>query len=425
MNRTSDILEERAERGHPRGDRAVWSAAVAESRFADEAVGRRPATVFRITVAAVAVALVAIGVVGLGRIVATDDDAALSAAEPGDDIDDGLPAPILIDGGRLGPRGVQRPLGADVDGVEMRTGPEDTASVVFADPADPFAATIVGLDLLEGGGFRPWGANLSDAPLEDTTRHAALTENGWGLSPESGLVEVARIESSTLDQLRFGWQFDFELGGGDRVTLQAEPVESPGVGEWLWISRVAQSAPSSPTVMAVPVLDTTGYVVTVPGQDGDEGVIWSDDAFVYRLTADRIEDDTAVPVDTTAHLDRLRLVDRGTWNEEVSAASQRGAGFSLSGLLVLLAILASLVFFVWHRLRWPAALLGFAIVTLVVWGSVPLRAGPVVFAAVVLAASWALHRRRWFSPRQGRLDPEHDGGDDRASSPGAAGHERR
>ncbi|MCB0998480.1 MAG: hypothetical protein KDB40_04220 [Acidimicrobiales bacterium] len=399
-----ELFERRATRGVARDADTIWHDVRRPPTVAD---GRRPSWRFR---AAVVVWVAAVAIVGVAsrsrepdQPVAAPTPVSATSSEP-------LPAPILVEGGRLRRDigGVTRPADPGYDADDLfgdrpsaptpPAGTTPTTTVVFARPDDPFAGPIVGIELLAGGGFRPWAANLASADLDTYTRQLRRVGDEWTMPASSGLVEVARVVDDIDALWRFGWQFDVDLERGRQLTLQAE-ASSPGreVSEWLWVTRLANSSVDVVRVEPFEVLDHRGVVIGSTGRERDE-VVWLDGDFVYRLTSDELVGDTLEPRDVREVAGRLRLVDRDAWVDAVRDSMRTTTTDRVAGVLwlvVVLACAASVLWFVWLR-SFAAAALGAAALAELVVELVPVV--PSTFtSAVVLALAWWWHRSR--SPR--------------------------
>jgi len=327
--------------------------------------------------------------------------------------DEPLPAPLLIDGGTLKRNrwAVARPLDPKFDGDDIFDGifsdippldipdisQEHSASIViFADPSVPFGGVILGLELLEGGGFRPWAANLDGRELTDLTKHLEQVDGSWSMSDTSELVEVARFQDDFFDSMKFGWQFDFQLAGADEITIQAESTEAGNsVDEWLWIARLAKQEGTDASVRPVRILGQDGYVIDVDDQIGDSGVVWASDGFVYRMTATRLEDNTSFGRDSTGEIGRLRVASRREWVNAIAVSVGTSATewiIGTFGLLVAAALLISTVFFLVKRSFRPAALAAITLTFSLFFVSSPTYFGTVVLIALGLGLAWWLHR---------------------------------
>lgn len=404
----AELLQRRAERGTPRGPDVVWAAARSSHSPGQKFPNRRPgpsAVLFRVALVAWTVGLGAIvytkvnGDMPLATARSESERAPTESTEP-------LPEPLLVDGMTL--ERVSRPHDPDFDGDDIlddlgltrgevtHFGEESPErSVVFADPEDPYDNPIVGLTLLEGGGFRPWSANTGDTPLTDFTSQLVQVDGEWTMPEESGLVEVARLEAgSSYDNLMFGWQFDFG-NGNDNFILQAETIpQATEPSVWVWVARLSQGADRPPTIGEIDVLDHQGILIDLGRADepSDE-VVWAADDFVYRLTADTVQDNTAVSRSAGPEAARLQLVDRADWVEAVnqaeSATPMETIGFVLRALGTL-SLIGSAIVFGLHRSWKP---LGIAFVTLgavVVLGRASIST--VLMLVLGLVAAWWLHR---------------------------------
>lgn len=92
------------------------------------------------------------------------------------------------------------------------------------------------------------------------------------------------------------------------------------------IAEDEESMPIAPAPILSPEQERTVASIEVLGGDGlivADNVVWEDDGFVYRLTADEIRDtSTGRPVDSV--INRLELVDRTEWDAAIERA-QRGS----------------------------------------------------------------------------------------------------
>lgn len=409
MNGT-ELLERRAERGTPRGADTVWANAQLAQSPGQKFPNRGPdrsAVLLR-------VALVA-WIVGLGAIVYTNvnDGTSLDTTqgenEPATpDSSEPLPEPLLVDGMKL--ERVSRPFDPDFDGDDILddlgftrgevthfgTEAQPERSVVFADPDDPYNNPVLGLDLLDGGGFRPWSANTGETPLTDLTSQLVQVDGEWTMPADSGIVEVARLDggANSYDNLMFGWQFDF-ANGNDNVTLQAEA--SPQGAEqtvWVWVARLSRGADQPLQISEIDVLDYQGIRIDLGRTDepSDE-VIWAADDFVYRLTAATVQGNSAVSRDASPETTRLQPVDRADWVAAVNRADSFGPAETivlvLGGLLMLSLIGSAIVF--GFRRSWKAAavaLVTIVAVVLVGRGTIP----NLLVLVIGLFAAWWLHR---------------------------------
>lgn len=429
-----DQLEERAERGIKRGAAAVWSGAQHRAPQGQPADWRWSAVVQR-----AALVLCILGVAGLLLMRTTFAKSTESAGDAASEsevetigVDEApdapLPAPILVVGGTLkrDHGGVARPADPNFDGDDLLDDifgtqwseiPEESAEtnasfVVFADPVEPFRNPILGLEVLEGGGFRPWGLNLSNLELTDLTKNLEQVDGQWLTTSTSSLVEVARFEDDHMNSIRFGWQFDFDLEGDAELTIQAEAMPaSVAADEWVWIARLAGSGQPAETTRPIRVLGRDGVVLerAAPGQqDGNAGsadVVWVADGFVYRMTASRIEGNTSYSRDPIGEVERLKLVSRSQWLDAIAVSGERTGTDTVVGLFWLLLALSlpgSAVFFIVQRSMLAAASV---LVILPVWfalGTSPNGLLDLVPLALGLGLAWWLHRR---APQLGNTVP--------------------
>jgi hypothetical protein len=395
---TSELLERRASRGTPRGAAAVWRDA--HEPFVDAKPDRRPSGLFRVALAAWVAALAVAGVVVMsqdGRSAVSDGHTEEATAPSADR----LPAPVLVEGGVLARDrgGVSRPTDprydADdlFDDVTQHTFPdtsEVTTSVIFAREDDGLGGPVVGIELLPGGGFRPWGANLDAGELDGYTAQLRRVDDRWTMPAASGLVEVANLVDDFASRLELRWQFDFELGGDDRVTLQAE-VGTPDrpVSEWLWVSRLAKGVEATDlTLTPIEVLGHDGIVIETANDQGNE-VVWSDGEFVYRLLSSTDDGDTSLGRDATDDVTRLRVAERAEWIEAIRASTRETGPEQLAriALLPLLGLAAvSAVLFAVRRSLLAVVVAVLAALTLVLGTAT--EPTTVVLALAGLALAW-------------------------------------
>ncbi len=415
-----ELLERRAERGVPRGAARVWADSHGAEPSVESSGKRTSVTLFRLAVAVWILGFVAVGIFRSTSPQSNDAASGHSTQVSGDgspdvvESDEPLPAPLLIDGGSLkrDRGGVSRPFDPDFDGDDLlddlfprsqttpevaELSPEQLTMVIFARPTEPFDGPIVGVELLDGGGFRPWGANVDDAALTDLTQQLERTNGEWSMAERSGLVEVARMEGDQFDSLRFGWQFDFQLGGNEEVTIQAETSRDDRVvDEWLWVARLAGQSQTNVAVRSIEVLGQDGIVIDRADGAGDSGVVWRSDGFVYRMTASTVEDNTAYGRDSTEDIDRLRIVERGEWLDAIAASSQTSIaqwGIGFAGLVIFVGSALSTVWFLVRRSFPPAALAGATVVAWVYLVASPIYWGTVALSAFGLGLAWLLHTR--------------------------------
>ena len=393
---TTDLLERRASRSTPRGAAAVWRDA--HGCTVEVMPDRRPSGLFRVALAVWVVALAVAGV----AVMFQDDRSAVSDEQaeeaPQPSSADPLPAPVLVEGGSLarGRDGVSRPtdprydaddLFDDVTQLSFTQDPEVTTSVIFAREDDGFRGPVVGIELLPGGGFRPWGANVDAAELDRYTAQLRRVDDRWTMPAESGLVEVADLVDDFASRFDLRWQFDFELGGDDRATLQAE-VGTPDrpVSEWLWVSRLAKGLETELVLTPIDVLGHAGIVIET-GLSNE--VVWSDGEFVYRLLSSTDDGDTSGGRDATDDVARLRVVERAEWVDAIRASTRETVLEQLAriALLPLLALAAvSAVLFAVRRSLLAAAVAVIAALTLVLGTAAEPLTG--LLAVAGLAIAW-------------------------------------
>ncbi len=391
---TEELLRIRAERGDARGSTTVWRAAnraVADGRGTLDREPREPSRgPFRTAVAVAAIVV-------LGAMFAApyliDDAAPPSSADRVGEADaafDGssetdesggsdevggseeavLPDPILIEGMEL--EMVIAPLegagggGASIfhravigEEVPVDRGDEAPPTLVFADLDQPFDGPIVVIQSLVGGGFRTAGANLDEAELRNLSDGAIRgdgPDDGWGLSPETGLAEVAQLGGDIADGIDLGWQLDF-ASGAQQATIQAEPAVVDGPWQWLARLLLGYDGALLATTESIEVLGEAGIAIGTMARN--EEIVWSSGENVYRLTAGVVRSDTHEVVSASPYVDRLRLVDRAEWSDAVDRASARSVGeligevFQLVGLGVL--VLGGLLLIVVQRRWWLGA----------------------------------------------------------------------
>jgi hypothetical protein len=419
MNRNTRaaLLDARAERGIPRGPDAVWRAAEQlsseERQNSEHRAGGADLWSTRWFRFAMVVCLLGLG--GLlfqtrptSNDVGGEGDSDVGGEQQNDATDE-VPTPARILVGDLQMQHVQLPIDPDAPidphyirrlaGTETITGLPDEGepveTVFFADPSSPFTNPILGLELLAGGGFQPFGVNLGGVTLESLTEFLVRSDGDWTVTEESGLVEVARFTESPFDMLRFGWQFDFG-SSPNQVTWQAEPHDGSGV--WVWIARLAgpDGGPTSFTLRQMEVLGQPGLILEQSPDAGgpssgfaDDEVIWVDDGYVYRLTAgDSFGRSASVAAP------ELRIVDAAQWDDSMADANRWfGAG---PGIQLDVAVLALwLVTALYLIIRGPRLPLALPLLAGALWWAL----GPDLWLTLVLVGGlaalwWWLLRRR-------------------------------
>lgn len=419
-----ELLRTRAERGQARGAAAVWTDA--NWQLTDTPPERTDVgslTPFRLAVAAAALVLLGTAAAllaqtsGGNRLVPADTSETgepdAQEANPDD------PAPILVDGMTLD--SVQAPV--DIrPSCETPSGDEtespssydcgERSYAVYANPAQPFADTIVVIALSSDNDFAIRGFNLDDAQsatFADAVVQAEIDgEDTWVLDPSLGLEEMARFDDSSNVQIQAGWIFDHRGDGSAGVTVQSE-FDLDDAGVWRWIAREAVEPRRGLRVAeSANVLGLSGVQLNGIDENGTS-FVWAEDRHIYRMWAfseprfDGFEVISAEPF-----VDRLRIADQSEWSAAVEDASNTTAGeWIATHVDVLGVILLTLVsaYFALRR-RWTFA--GLAIVGPVVWYS--LFVGPVqAFLLLVplgmagLAASNADRRKRKTPPTSRRV----------------------
>ncbi len=385
-----ELFEERAGRGAGRGATRVWTGAhrQVESREPVPGSGRSGSTVwFRL----------ALGfcVLVFGLIVAqwVGEGASLLTSEPPSDVEgaanlglgetEGEPKRILVEGMSL----VRVTGPFDPDPSEIDRLPSAQWQV-FADSEEPFGNPIVGLEILDGGGFRPWGANLGNDALSMFTRHLVRDGDQWAMDPDSGLVEVATFTANSEDVFEFGWQVDFERGSAG-ATWQADPHNGNGV--WVWLVRLLGQTINDATLTESTILDMPAIVISSGAADN---IVWVDGDFVYRLTADEIRGDTSIQRPATGVAPQLHIVDQAEWEAAVTKAESVSIGSVILIGLQLVAVLASLASSVYFLLRGPRwlALLGPAVVFFSV--AYTTSSDPItLWIGIALAVAWGYRKK--------------------------------
>mgnify|MGYP007025640532 CR=1 FL=1 len=385
-------LEERAERGTPRGAANLWAEVQLEAGRGSRGSASHRSRIGREATYRIAIGVLTVAVLGVlvaSLVVPPRGQTIESPAGRGGDTEvtpSGEPARILVDG--MGLRVLHPPVDPNREnsGFDL----EETATWrIFADPDRPFEGPIVGVEILDGGGFRPWGVNLAERSLSDFTD--GLTRDGevWSMASASGLRQVAAFTAPRFDT-PVGWQADFE-DEAQAVTWQAETHE--GAGIWVWLVRVLGQDTSGSTARPLEVVGRPGVVVT-PGEAGVEEVMWADETFVYRLTAADIAGNTSLQIDAGDLVGRLGVADEDTWSQAVSASGRTSTPdlllSRLTGFLTVVLAVAALAFLI----RGPRILVLIGPLAVFLW----MLFGPTssVLAVLLLglyAGSW-IHRRR-------------------------------
>lgn len=415
-----DLLEERAERGLPRGASTVWAGAHTATRTAnpDPIRERRAAPAhsagwFRLAVGLGAAALLFVVIARPGSgpsdpsdTVAPDVSRTGEVASQPHEVDGPLPDPILVEGMTLEQVGepfdptaccepdvFDRFFGREPGVDTVDTHQEGSQVQIFARPETPFDGPIVGIELLDGGGFRPWGANLGERPLEGFTDQLVRVDGSWAMDPTSGLAEVARFESRIDGWFESGWQFDF-ADGPETATVQAEP--DPGGGEWVWVVRLLpRTGDGGPTVqLAASTVFGQPAIVVNDGRDEADDVIWTRGDLVYRFTTGRVEGNTHFSASAVDEIPRLRLADRAEWADAVAGSGDGSIGFSILIGLQLLAVVAWLVSAVFFLIKGPRVLAPVGVLAAFGWVALGPANGLTIVLVVGLAAAWYYRSQR-------------------------------
>ncbi len=228
--------------------------------------------------------------------------------------------------------------------------PAVVSTRVYARSDNPSSGPIVGIDTLEGGGFSPWGANLSSAQLQSITDSVIRDGDAWQLPGNRRLEEVAAFSDESMRLVTDGWQLNF-VDGSATATLQAEPDASV----WVWVSRVLrhQSIDEQPDISPIEVLGNDGLLI------GDEA-FWEAEGFAYRLVAGELNDNTEYSRPAEPIIDDLEIVDRAEWNAAVDRASSTPGWTSFLFATSLAAVAAWLIASALLVIRQPGRRLLFA-----------------------------------------------------------------
>jgi len=269
---------------------------------------------------------------------------------------------------------------------------ESVTTIVFADPSSPLTNPAMGIELLPGGGFRPWGVNLDGTTLEALSEFLVRRDGDWMIADESGLVEVARFSASSSDMLRNGWQLDFGSEPSD-VIWQAEPDN--GAGIWIWIARLADtgSGETPRSLRPIQVLGHQGVVVEPTGTWEQDYVLWTDDDFIYRLSAGE-----AFGRSGSAIVPELRVADAGEWDARMAAANNF-LGIDNLVLVDLFVLALTLATGLYCLVRGPRLGALYAVLAAMLWWALGAAPGLTIALIVGLGATWWwILRRRKPSP---------------------------
>ncbi len=393
------LLEERSERGTPRGSANVWTDANMARAEARSTSWSGSLIALRLSLALSVVCLVAAGLSWAGG-----DDAIVESATQNEVAEDSPgpttpePAHLLVDGYTLDH--VQAPM-MDLVGDEFgSSGIELTR--VFADADDPFGQPVLGVDSLDGGGFQPWGVNVSTSGLDALAGDVVRTDDGWGLPAGSDLVEVARFTTQPADALRHGWQFD-HADGSNGATLQAQPDDDAGL--WVWVALLARSEVDPIELSEFDVLGNAGVVLARPpwaeDQPAFDEVVWAADGFAYRLTANELTKDTEWGRSASEVTGLLTVVDNTDWANAVGDAGRTSTGENAAIWLGLLTMAGWLLSSIWFLVRgpWQLAIFGLVVVLTSLFFFPDLLMA--LIAALALVVAWFAARRREGQPTPG------------------------
>lgn len=350
---TQDLLERRAERGTPRGAANVWADAQPQVQHPTF----NGAWLFRFVVS-----LMIFGI-GLVTVFSTMDSSfqtidptsgepvAPTSSEP-------LPRPIFVDGLEL--TKTVRPghpdfdaddLFGEGDDVLVAEDPPGSAQevIVYATADDPFDNPIVAITIFDDGEFRTSGANLEGAGVDQ----AVVVDGMPTLPPTSGLVEVARYDTTAIRLDVYGWLFEFSLEDG---VVDLRTYTSPEVtahGEWPLIAmRLShQDEDVVTTTQSFDVFDQRGIYISSSNSEFDD-VIWESENLVYTLSSwgtDSFEEGR----DIRSVVPQLREVDRTTWAVAVSdtdtSRHETPSFIFFAWLFVLVVLTSNAVTWLWKR----------------------------------------------------------------------------
>ena len=371
----NQLLEDRAERGHPRGAANVWAAAIRE---ADPAQAAHPNPWGRASFWLVGLAVAVVGIFGLKQLegVAFDNEPATETAqqdEP-DPMAGVLPASILVEG--MAMQSVIKPIGPDEEPDSVSwddsTGDFPDQTTFFGNPDSPFTHPILAIENPGNGGFRPWGLNLDGAGLDPLVDDMERIDGVWTVGEASDLHLLGSIEDQVFWSFD-AWQFDF-ASGGQTITMQVAPTD--GANEWTWISRLSRSSLANLRTEPIEVLGLDGVLVT--SANGDDYVAWELDGFGYVARAGEVVGDTHQSRSVVDKVGSLVMVNRADWQAEVdrSGSFRTSSVFVPIGLVLLVLWTLSAIWFLYKGPRWLAALLPVA--------------GFVLYAMAPTALSWLL-----------------------------------
>ena len=321
----TELFETRAERGIPRGADAVWFNATTEANHAQPGRQRqqrnrsRPALAVLLVGATIGIGLWLLPLVDNGRGAVTLETGPVSTAqkrEPQSNLGS-EPKWIAVAG-----------LELDADSYYLE---DSTLAVaedgddniqIFANPEEPFSHPILGLDLFEGGGFRPWAANLGDKSLDSLSDQLQRDGGRWRMSPESDLVEAASLRRDWAGGYPASWHYVFRGETGATVTWQAGRHNGEGIWSMLSWAIDRNSGPDwSAALTETTVLGQPAVVVMSPGGNSDE-VFWEDGEYVYRLMTQAVVAEPSFQEPPSGYasdaVSRLYLVEREEWESMVA-----------------------------------------------------------------------------------------------------------
>ena len=404
MNLTT-LLEQRSERGTPRGSANVWANAQPALRSPLPTQSRGSWT-FRIALAVwlIGIAVAAVFALGEGDDLetATESDTPIESSEP-------LPAPILVEGFELDR--TRRPLDPELDADDVFGEPlvqigdatffgnsEVETHVIFGDPIDPFNNSIVGLELFDDGGFRPWSLNADADDLSSILDTVAQRDGEWTISSDTGLVEIDRFSIDPRFLLDAGWQFDFS-NDDEQVTLQAHTTtDAAPVSEWMWVALlVDDSSTSAQEVREVEVLGRSGIVLSTGDiEEPSDAVFWVEDGFAYRLGTSIEVGNRLVSESASDSVELLQVAEETEWVSVVRASGETSSGeivrFGILSLL-LVGLLGLIVAVVVKGYSRTAVVLVLTLVFSILWlfalgGSGGLSSGVIPIIVVGLGLAW-------------------------------------
>ncbi len=280
-----------------------------------------------------------------------------------------LPAPILVEDMTLSQ--VMRPRDPDFDAddlfgqVEISSGEAEfreeqradlqgsIETVLYGDPDDPFNSPIFGITIFGDGSFQATAANLDARSIADLENQIVDNDGEVGLPAGSGLSEITRVTSETLDTSDFAWSFYFGATNRtfDFVTnLTAQTGPDPDeLSEWTWISRLLPSGDEfQASTRTIDVLGQEGVLITYSGER-PLVLVWSEAEVTYQYSAlsfDSPEEFASGEVVAS----QLTRVDAAEWAEAVINSEPAGDALS-TRVLIVLSLVAAAAFYLaqWRR----------------------------------------------------------------------------